>query len=129
MKRNHVRLGPFALILAVITLCMAVLSVLSLSTALADMRLSEKYAETVSLRYELEYEGQKYLDSIRKDISLLTENATGDDGVYIVRFEKDRSVLLVGIRLNGSEPEVVYWKHQRLWEEENSINLGQGRGE
>ena len=129
MKRNHVRLGPCALILAVITLCMAVLSVLSLSTALADMRLSEKYAETVSLRYELEYEGQKYLDSIRKDISLLTENATGDDGVYIVRFEKDRSVLLVGIRLNGSEPEVVYWKHQRLWEEENSINLWQGRGE
>ena len=77
MKRNHVRLGPFALLLAVISMCMAVLSVLSLSTALADMRLSERYAETVSVRYELEYEGQKFLDSVRKDTSLfLPEAAT-----------------------------------------------------
>ena len=52
-NRTPIRLLPLALLLTVISICLTVLAILTFSTAGADLRLAEKYAETVRTRYEL----------------------------------------------------------------------------
>ena len=53
MNQVPVKLGPLALLLTVISICLTTLAILTFSTARADGRLAERYAETVTLRYEL----------------------------------------------------------------------------
>ena len=48
MKRVPIKLGPLALLLAVISICLTMLALLTCSTARADRRLAEKFAQTVS---------------------------------------------------------------------------------
>ena len=64
MKRISIHLGPLALLLTVITICMSTLGVLSVSNASADDRLAQRYAETIRIRYELEEQGQRYLKEV-----------------------------------------------------------------
>ena len=61
MKQVPIKLGPLALLLTVISICLTVLAILSFTTARADLRLAEKYAQTVSERYQLEISGQELL--------------------------------------------------------------------
>ena len=56
--QQPIKLGPLALLLTVITICLTTLAILTLTTARADLRLAEKYADTVAARYELERMGQ-----------------------------------------------------------------------
>lgn len=75
---NHVpiRLGPLALLLSVISICLTVLGVLTLSTAQADMALAERNAATVRTRYILEEEGQRYLMTARPGSEKVIEHDT-----------------------------------------------------
>ena len=43
--QQPIKLGPLALLLTVITICLTTLAILTLTTARADLRLAEKYAE------------------------------------------------------------------------------------
>ena len=61
MKDVPVKLGPLALLLTVISICMTTLAILAFSTASADHSLAEKYAQTVRERYALEAKGQRFL--------------------------------------------------------------------
>ena len=73
MNRIPIRLGPLALLLTVIAICVSSLGVLSVADAAADLRLAERYAETVRIRYELEEKGVKNINSCtipRKNILL-----------------------------------------------------------
>ena len=54
MKHVPIRLGPLALLLAVISICLTILAVLSFTTGQADLRLAQRYADTVTERYALE---------------------------------------------------------------------------
>jgi len=127
MRQEPVRLGPFALLLTVISVCMAVLAVLSMSTAGADMRLSERYADMVAVRYELECEGQRYLAAVRSDPSEIS-GEPDESGVYYRIFENGQSRLTVGLRPGEGGAEVVCWKHERSWDEDTQMHLWQGKG-
>ena len=61
MRKTPVKLGPLALLLTVISICLTTLAVLTFTTARADRSLAEKYADTVAVRYGLEAEGQRFL--------------------------------------------------------------------
>ena len=109
---NHVpvRLGPLALLLTVITICLAILAILTFTTARADLALAEKYADTVATRYALESEGQKFL-------------ATAEPNAEQV-FELDGMRLTVA--LDGNR-DVVRWTLEKEWIPDNSIgNLWDG---
>ena len=47
MNKAPIRLGPMALLLTVISICLTILAILTFTTARADLRLAQKYAETV----------------------------------------------------------------------------------
>ena len=50
--RMPVKLGPLALLLTVISICLTTMAILTFATARADRRLAEKYAATVDGTYE-----------------------------------------------------------------------------
>ena len=60
MKKPPFRLGPLALLLTVISICLTILAILTFTTARADLRLSAEYAQTTKARCALEAQGQEY---------------------------------------------------------------------
>ena len=62
MNTGRLRLGMLSILLTVIVICMSVLCLLSYATSMADLRLSQRYANTVRIRYELEKEGRQLLN-------------------------------------------------------------------
>ena len=63
MARPHgsVRIGPISLFTLIIILCLAVLAVLSVTTARAELSVTERQAATTTETYQLEVRGQEFL--------------------------------------------------------------------
>ena len=61
MRQIPVKLGPLALLLTVISICLTTLAILTFTTAEADRRLADHFAETIETRYRLESQGQAFL--------------------------------------------------------------------
>ncbi len=75
MKHIPIKLGPLALLLTVISICMTVLGLLTFATARGDLSLAEKHGDTVRLRYELEAEGQAFLGEACRAIADYEDDA------------------------------------------------------
>ena len=112
MKQIPIKLGPLTLLLTVITICLTVLSILTFTTARADMSLARRYADTVKTRYELEARGQEFLAESAGTLSGVTEKT----------FELNDSYL--NIELDGSK--IIIWQHGRNWEEDTEMNVWDG---
>ena len=122
MKQVPIKLGPLALLLAVISICLTTLSILTFTTARADRRLAEKYAETVTTRYELEIQGQQFRQEAARVGAPAGEPDA--DGIVWATFAKDGASLHVGMTADG---EIVSWRHEKEWEEDTDIgNLWAG---
>ncbi len=115
--RMPVKLGPLALLLTVISICLTTMAILTFATARADRRLAEKYAATVRLRYELDQEGQSWL----RDVQAQTVSPD-PDGTYETVLERDGSTLTIRVE----DGAVVAWRHQRTWEEDLEWDLWPG---
>lgn len=116
MNQVPVKLGPLALLLAVISICLTTLSILTFTTARADMNLAEKYAGTVTTRYELEAEGQAFLADV--------DGEPDGDGVIRATIEKEGSRLVIEV---GPDGEIVSWRQEKEWEQDTGIgNLWAG---
>ena len=111
MSKAPVKLGPLALLLTVISICLTVMAILTFATARADRRLSEKYAATVLLRYELDGEGQAWYASV-----------ADTPGVQETVLEKDGSTLTIRVE----EGRITAWRHERAWEENLDLDLWPG---
>lgn len=125
MKQIPIKLGPLALLLTVISICLTTLAILSFTTASADLRLAEKYADTVQTRYELESRGQEFLKELSEtdpaDYSLMGwERDAG--GNYTEALECDGTVLHIGFRPDrASAYQLISWRLEKNWEEDESI--------
>ena len=124
--QQPIKLGPLALLLTVITICLTTLAILTLTTARADLRLAEKYADTVAARYELERMGQAFLqdadNAARTGAALTTPGAVLEGDTATCTFEKDGTLLTAVIRLDGKKAAVAEWKLYREWTED--LDLG-----
>lgn len=126
MKQTPVKLGPLALLLAVICICLTALALLNFSTARADMRLAETFADTVRTRYLLETEGQELLASLG-DSQSLSDWETDSSGIHWKVLEHDQFRLRIGLRDTGGEKSVVCWTQEKEWEQDTHIaNLWTG---
>ena len=128
MKQVPIRLGPLALLLAVISICLTMLAILTFTTARADLRLAEKSAETVRVRYALEAQGQAFLRQLSEQESAAGEWETDADGVCWTSFEQDGSVLRIGWLPEGEDGyTVVSWRQEKEWEQDTGLgNLWPG---
>ena len=111
-----VKLGPLALILTVISICLAILAILSYTTARADLRLAEKHAANVTERYALEREGQAYLGEVSEALKTGSALNVDSDGVLRHRLTYGDSVLNIGLAFEEDNWQVVSWRQEQPWE-------------
>ena len=126
MNKAPVRLGPLALLLTVISICLAILAILTFTTARADLRLAEKYAETVQVRYALEQDGQEYLCRLSAGTEAAPE--PDEDGMRRVELERDGFLLRIALLDDGQGGwTVLSWSQEKLWKQKETIdNLWSG---
>ena len=129
MRHIPIKLGPLALLLTVISICMTTLGVLAFATARADWNLAQKYADTVQTRYALEAEGQRFLQTAVKAREegnapeSLDSTERDDDGTVWKTFQEGEFSLRVGIVDESGHLRVVSWRIQKEWEPEGDRNL------
>lgn len=111
-----VKLGPLALILTVISICLAILAILSYTTAQADLRLAEKTAANVSERYALEREGQAYLGEVSAALDTGSALNVDSDGVLRHELKYGDSVLSIGLAFEEDSWQIVSWRQEQPWE-------------
>lgn len=126
MKQVPIKLGPLALLLTVISICLTVLSILNFTTAQADLRLAEKYAETVSTRYALEVEGQELLRELQNSDPALMDMTRDAAGRWHADLERDGAHLRIAVKKAGDGWQVVEWGQEKEWQEDTSLNVWGG---
>ena len=126
MKQVPIKLGPLALLLTVISICLTVLSILTFTTARADLRLAEKYAETVSTRYALEVEGQELLRELQDSDPALMDMTRDAAGHWHADLERDGAHLRIAVQKAGDGWQVVEWRQEKEWQEDTSLNVWGG---
>ena len=126
MKQVPIKLGPLALLLTVISICLTVLSILNFTTARADLRLAEKYAETVSTRYALEVEGQELLRELQNSDPALLDMTRDAAGRWHADLERDGAHLRIAVKKAGDGWQVVEWRQEKEWQEDTSLNVWGG---
>ncbi len=135
MGHTGIRLGPLALLLAVISICVTTLAILSIATASADLRIAGQYADMVTIRYALETEGQIFLREAGEAAlsgqkpALLPDTVTDDTGVTWKEIWREDWKLTAGIRSDeDGEISVVCWRIGKAWEAGTGVeNLWDGQ--
>lgn len=133
MGENPVKLGSMTLLLTIVMLCMAILSVLTLSTANADLALSQKYAERLQQVYALDSVGQQLLaqvDTALKNgakpdevIALLPNKTQMQDNVAFISLEDENGqVLNIKLKLKENAAEILQWQPTVKWSPDEQIN-------
>lgn len=111
MAKFGVKPVTVSLLLAVVVVCLTVLSVLTLSTAAADERLARRYAESVRADYALEEEAQKWLADFDADLkSGLIEEPRVEKTVGVGE-ERHISIVLE-VDVEKRTYQVLEWKKQ-----------------
>ena len=128
MKDVPVKLGPLALLLTVISICMTVLAILAFTTARADLSLARTYAETVRERYSLEILGQQYLQETADDLSQGIILMPDADGMVHETIEQGSMKLDIALQPKGASGfRIGSWRVERRWVEDTDIgNLWDG---
>lgn len=127
MESRPVRLGWLSLLLTVIILCLATLSVLSFSTARADLALAQKQARQAQSVYALECAGQQWLaeldaalaqagGTVELDALLPHGTAREGPGVSAVLEGADGRSLSVFAELTADGGyRVIQWQQSAEW--------------
>ena len=121
MKQTPIKLGPLALLLTVVCICLVTLSILNFTTSRADDSMSHRYADTVTIRQQLTAEGERFLYEADQQLAqggtLTTTEQT---------FEQDGYTLTVRLTQTGDTYEIAQWRLEKQWEEKNDMDLWPG---
>ena len=122
MRQGTVRLGPLALLLTVVVICVTVLGLLALTTAQGDLAIAQRYAESVEARYALEAQGQAFLQQAAEDPRLLLALDRDEDGLRWKTFTQDGMSLHIALELEADSFRVASWRFTRDdWEPEEEL--------
>ena len=124
--RKKIRLGPFAVFIAVITIILSMLAILSLSTAHADETLAKRYAEVTQIKYELERRGSVFLYELEGEA--LPESLSGrenvqqkEDGTWAYTDSAGSYSLEIVFEIKDGACHVIKQNIRRTWEEEETF--------
>ena len=105
IREKGLRLGPLGLLLTVIAIAMAVLGTLSFTSARADRILTDRFAETVRIRYSLDAKAQDY-------------RRQNDDSDYGTVFEEDGYEL----KIAKEEGDMKHYRLSKIWHSDENIH-------
>lgn len=132
MGENPIKLGSMTLLLTIVLLCMAILSVLTLSTARADLSLAQKYADRLQQVYALDSVGQRLLAELdtalqkgatpQELLPLLPQDAVLEqDTVTLQLADGAGQTLTVTLELKPEGAVVLQWKPSVEWSPEEQL--------
>jgi len=128
MKQVPIKLGPVALLLTVITICLTVMAILTLTTAAADQAMANRFADSAQIRFSLEAEGQQFLQQADEQLSgggelqELPDVSTAGNSVEKV-FEQEGYQLTTRLRPEGDSDYIVTrWSLEKKWKEKETID-------
>lgn len=128
MKQVPIKLGPVALLLTVITICLTVMAILTLTTAAADQAMANRFADSAQIRFSLEAEGQQFLQQADEQLSgggelqELPDVSTAGNSVEKV-FEQEGYQLTIRLRPEGDSDYIVTrWSLEKKWKEKETID-------
>ena len=102
--------GASSLLVIFSVLCLTVFSLLSLSTVSADHRIAEENFKAVENYYEADCEANRILAELRKG-EMPQGVSMDEEGLYSYSCEiSDTQVLMVEVRVDGSEYEIKRWQ-------------------
>lgn len=101
MAKPHgsVRIGPISLFTLIIVLCLAVLTVLSVTTSLAELSTTERQAATTTETYQLEAVGQQFVADV--------DAALAEGGDALSKVLVDYGIQVQSSSTGGSEELVI----------------------
>ncbi len=121
MNQIPIRLGPLALLLTVISICLTTLSILTFTTSRADMRLSGRYADTITNRYAVMNEGEEFLRKF-EDASRTGQVPDGfegakiaEDGSYEKYIDQEGITLHIKVRPEADGVKILAWQVTKDW--------------
>ncbi len=133
MKKNSVALtgmGLSALLAMFAVLTLAVLALLSVSTAKAQQRLGEKTREPVFAYYLAEEDAHEILARLRT--GEVPQNVSRENGLYCYRCPvgKDQ-YLAVEVEIRGSAYRIARWQvcSASGWEADDTLPVWEGKKE
>lgn len=135
MKHIPIRLGPIALLLTVITICLAVMAILTISTAGADLAQATKFAESTQIRCTLERAGQDFLreaDDMLAGGGSLTDlpgteaSREGPAGSVEKTMRNKGYQLTVRLEPEGKDDyRIGEWSLEKTWQQDQDLNVWQ----
>ena len=130
MAKPHgsVRIGPISLFTLIIVLCLAVLTVLSVTTSLAELSTTERQAATET--YQLESVGQQFVADIDAALAEGTledvlqrysDSAVRDGDLISATFsmESGRTLAIV-LRIQNDTYTIEQWKVTTEWTDDGT---------
>ena len=123
MKHVPIKLGPLALLLAVVAICLTILSILSFTTGQADLRLAQRYADTVKERYALEAEGQQFFADVCECKAPEGGQAEISGSLGSLAQETGQLRLDYTLKKNAKGTyDITAWRFIRDWEEDTQLD-------
>ena len=121
--------GLTSLLVIFAVLCLAIFSVLALSTARAGARLSDQAKAAVLGYYQAELEANELLACLRT--GQYPEEVTEEDGIYAFRCPVSTTQALeVEVRLEGAEYTILRWQTVSTvdWQTNEKLPVWDGQG-
>lgn len=132
MAKPHgsVRIGPISLFALIIVLCLAVLSVLSVTTSLAELSITDRQAATTTETYQLESAGQHFVADVDAALAAGTleevlqrygDSAVRDGDLITATFsmESGRTLAIV-LRIQNDTYTIEQWKVTTEWTDDGT---------
>ena len=126
------RAGMLTLLLTVAMICLAVLSVLSLETAQADLRLADRAALGLTQTVEADNRGQEFLAQLDKTLDVGGSPAdlgavAAEHGGWNIQLDcGEAGSLSIGFVLEEDGWRVTLWQLQRPWQPDQQLDLWTG---
>lgn len=133
MRRGGSTSGAVSMALIFCTLCLAVFTVLTVSAAERERRLTELTAERAAAYYAADRQAVEIVAALRRGEPVDTAEIsyTMEDGLTLAEFSLPaggEQLLEVCVRLDGDEAEILRWRtaYGGEWEPDETIELWDG---
>lgn len=121
--------GLSSLLVIFAVLCLAVFSLLAISTAKADERLSVQSRDSILAYYRAELEADTLIAQLRN--GEIPQEIISNDGVFAFRCPiSDTQALEVEVRLNGESYQILRWQSVSVtdWQTDDKLPVWNGQG-
>lgn len=126
MERKRFRVGSVAALFAVVAICVAIFSTLTVVTATSDYRVARRYGDHVADIYSCQNAGQQWLaqaDAYLRGQGQLPPDSWEEAGQLGTVLQQDNMELTICIAKTDSGYEILRWSCTTQWQPDTEWEL------